>query len=410
MSRAVDMVCDRCARRYGLDAPETLCRACGGLLEVTYDLAGLTREELGGGRGLWRWRELLPLAADAEPVTLGEGDTPLLDAPRLAARLGVRRLWLKDDTLMPTGSFKDRGMSVAVSVARSLGVRRAMTYSSGNAGASLAAYAARAGLDVVVLVEYIANAVKVAAIQAYGARVVRLRFASSAEIFAALEAVADTAPYTFVNFMNPVRHEAMKTYAYEVCEALGWRAPDVMIHPIGTGGGLYGAWKGFRELRELGWIARTPRMIGVQPSACAPIAEAVASGAERAGRSGDAAATIAQSIAGDAPLQGGERVLRAIRDSDGTALAVDDDALLDAMRALGGEGVAAEPSAAASLAALRAGLASGAIDPGEEVVCVVTGSALKQPDALLAAAGDGAEEVPATEEALRALVGAVTAG
>lgn len=409
MSRAVDLVCDRCARRYALDAPETLCRACGGLLEVVYDLDGLARDAVGTGRGLWRWRELLPLPADAEPVTLGEGDTPLLDAPRLAARLGAGRLWLKDDTLMPTGSFKDRGMSVAVSVARSLGVQRAMTYSSGNAGASLAAYAARAGLDVVVLVEYLANAVKAAAIGAYGARVVRLRYESSAEIFAALEVVADTAPYTFVNFMNPVRHEAMKTYAYEVCEALGWRAPDVMIHPVGTGGGLYGAWKGFRELRELGWITRTPRMIGVQPSACAPIAEAVARGDERAGRSGDPAGTIAQSIAGDAPLQGGERVLRAIRESGGTALAVDDDALLDAMRLLGGEGVAAEPSAAASLAALRAGLGCGAIDPDEEVVCVITGSALKQPDALLALAGTDGEEVRATPEALRALLGGVAA-
>jgi threonine synthase len=400
MSSAVEYACDRCDARFGLGQAENLCRDCGGLLEVRYDLrrvpAGLrTRAAEARVRNMWRWRDLLPVDPSVTPVSLGEGDTPLLAATELGERLGLRRLWLKNDTLMPTGSFKDRGFSLAVTVAAQHGIRRAFTYSSGNAGASLAAYAARAGMDAVVLVEYLASPVKIAAIRGYGARVISLRFRSSEEIFGALEAIQGEAPYSFVNFINPVRHEAMKTYAYEISEALGWRAPDVMVHPVGTGGGLYGAWKGFVELHELGWIDRVPRMIGVQPQACAPIVTAAGRGDTVARPAGDPAATIAQSIAADAPLHQGERVLRAIRESGGTAVAVSDDQLADAMRQLGREGILAEPSAASSLAGLAECLRSGAVSPGSEAVCVITGSALKQPAELTGLFGGPLPEVEA---------------
>lgn len=409
MTSAIEYVCDRCQARFGLGQPENLCRECGGLLEIRYDLSAVPpdlRAQAAAARAarMWRWRDLLPVGPAAEPVSLGEGDTPLLAASGLGQRLGLRRLWLKNDTLMPTGSFKDRGFSLAVTVAAQLGLRRAFTYSSGNAGASLAAYAARAGIDATVLVEYLASPVKVAAIRGYGARVVSLRFGSSAEIFSALEAIAGKAPYSFVNFINPVRHEAMKTYAYEICEALDWRAPDVMLHPVGTGGGLYGAWKGFRELRELGWTDRVPRMIGVQPAACAPIVAAVGRGDALARPAGDPAATIAQSIAADAPIQQGERVLRAIRESGGTAVAVSDSQLTDAMRLLGREGILAEPSAAAPLAGLIECLRTAAVSAGSEAVCVITGSGLKQP-ADLAQPGEPVTEVSAGDpgEILRVL-------
>lgn len=237
----------------------------------------------------------------------------------------------------------------------------------------------RANIDIVVLAEYLCNPMKLGTIRAYGAHVLRLRFNSTAEVFAALEGLGEAAPYSFVNFLNPVRHEAMKTYAYEICEARGWRAPDVMVHPVGTGGGLYGAWKGFRELYELGWIDAMPRMIGVQPAACAPIVEAVATGASFAKPVGDPSATIAQSMAGDAPIKGGRRVLAAIKESGGTAVAVSDDEIREAMVLIAREGILAEPSAAAPVAALRRCLMEGKVQSDDDVVCVVTGTGLKQP-------------------------------
>jgi threonine synthase len=400
MTSAVEYICDRCGAAFGLDRPENLCRDCGGLLEIRYDLTKVppdlrARAARARAENMWRWRDLLPVDPAAVPVSLGEGDTPLLAARELGGRLGLRRLWYKNDSLMPTGSFKDRGFSLAVTVAARLGIRRAFTYSSGNAGASLAAYAARAGMDAAVLVEYLASPVKVAAIRGYGARVISLRFRSSAEIFSALEAIAGRAPYSFVNFINPVRHEAMKTYAYEICEALDWRAPDVMLHPVGTGGGLYGAWKGFRELHELGWIDRLPRMIGVQPEGCPPIVAAVGRRDASARPAGDPAATIAQSMACDAPIQQGERVLRAIGESAGTAVAVSDDQIREAMRLLGSEGILAEPSAASSLAGLLECRRTGAVPAASEVVCVITGSALKQPAELTGARDRPVPEVQA---------------
>ena len=171
----------------------------------------------------------------------------------------------------------------------------------------------------------------------------------------------------------------MKTYAYEICERLDWRVPDVMVHPVGTGGGIWGAWKGFRELRELGLIDRLPRMIGVQPAVCAPIVDALVHGRDSTVRTGDASRTMAQSMAGDSMIHGGRRVLRAIRESDGTAIGATEAELADAIVRLAAAGIAAEPSAAAPLAAIASAREQGLIDANETVVAVVTGSALKQP-------------------------------
>ncbi|MCG5212058.1 threonine synthase [Streptosporangium sp. KLBMP 9127] len=414
MNLATHYICDDCHARIPLDTPALLCRACGGLLEIHYDLGRasgeiLTRAAERRDIGLWRWADLLPVPPGTEPLHLGEGDTPLLTTRLLGDKLGIPGLLVKNDTLMPTGSFKDRGFSVAVGFARSLGVREAFTYSSGNAGASFATYAARAGIAATVLVEDVANDSKVAAISLYGARVLRLRYRSSLEIFAGVSALAEAGFYSFVNFINPVRHEGMKTYAYEICEALGWRAPDVMVHPVGTGGGLWGAWKGFRELKRLGVIDRLPRMIGVQASASAPLVRAFQNGQSTAGPHGDARRTVAQSIAGDAPIQGGARVLRAIYESGGRAVAVDDADLFEAMRLLGAEGVAAEPSAAASIAGLLRARSQGWVSPDDTVVAVVTGSAQKQPEALVRAAPPTDGVVSADPAELLALFGEPTA-
>jgi threonine synthase len=387
MTLATHLRCDDCAAEFPLGGPMTVCPACGGLLEVCYDLDRapgdlFDRAAANRADGMWRWRALLPLAAGTAPVTLGEGDSPLLDAAGLGASIGVPGLLLKNDAMMPTGSFKDRGFAVALSMAAQWGLRRGFTYSSGNAGASFAAYAARAGLRATVFVESYANPVKVAAISLYGAAVYRLHYESAADVFAAVQELSRAGEHSFVNFINPFRHEAMKTYAYEICESLGWQVPDVMVHPVGTGGGLWGAWKGFRELHRLGRIDRLPRLVGVQPAACAPLVDAFDRGAAETGTVGDVTATMAQSIAGDAMIHGGRRVLRAIRDSGGCAVAVSEGQIGEAVRMLGGAAVAAEPSAAAALAGVVAARDGGRIAAGDRVVAVVTGSALKQPAAL----------------------------
>lgn len=409
MSLATHLLCDDCAAEIPLLSLINLCPFCGGLLEVQYDLAaaapdlaqraGRHREE-----GMWRWRELLPLPASASPVTLGEGDTPLLEMSELGNRLGIPRLMLKNDGMMPTGSFKDRGFALAVSFAQQLGAKKGFTYSSGNAGASFAAYCSRAGMDATVFVEAAANETKIAAISLYGADVFRLHYETSAQIFDTLNELARSGHYSFVNFVNPIRHEAMKVYAYEICEQLDWKVPDVMVHPVGTGGGLWGAWKGFNELRELGLIDRVPRMVGVQAAVCAPLVDAFENDRDETITTGDASATMAQSIAGDSMIHGGRRLLRAIRESGGKAIGVSESEIAEAMVLLGASAVAAEPSAATSVAALLQARTQGWIAEDEKVVAVITGSVLKQPGALQKVAPKPKGDVHADTEAWRQVI------
>jgi threonine synthase len=223
----------------------------------------------------------------------------------------------------------------------------------------------------------------------YGAKTAVLHYESMSQITEMLEqGVRQLGLYQFVNFINPIRHEAMKTYAYEISQQLGWRAPDVMIHPVGTGGGIWGAYKGFQELCELGWIDHSPRMAAVQPRATAHFYQAFKEGSKTAGKFGDPTQTIAQSIAADAPIQGGERVLKAVYDSNGFANGVSDEEILEAMRLLGKEGISAEPASAASLAALKRAVQNGQVHPHETVVCIITGSGLKQPSAVQMASSE----------------------
>jgi threonine synthase len=332
---------------------------------------------------MWRWHEFYPLHDSSHIVTLGEGGTPLIKSVYAGPKLGLTQLYFKNDALMPTGSFKDRGFSLAVSFAKEVGVKRGLTYSSGNAGSSFAAYASRAGIDSTVLVEYLANPVKKSMIALYGARTATLYFKTMMEITSMLEqGVRELGLYQFVNFINPVRHEEMKSYAYEISQQLGWKAPDLFVQPVGTGGGIWGAWKGFNELRQLEWIDSVPKMVAVQPDATGPIVRAFKKGLQTAERYGDSSKTIAQSIAGDAPIQGGERVLKAIYDSEGFAELVTDDEILESMLWLGKEGISAEPASAATLAAVKRGVHEGLIRPDERVVCVITGNGLKQPSAI----------------------------
>jgi threonine synthase len=409
VSLATHLRCDDCAAEADLATLVNLCPRCGGLLEVQYDLASAPADlvQWASDRrdlGMWRWGDLLPLPSGAPVVTLGEGDSPLIEVPTLGARLGIPNLLVKNDGLMPTGSFKDRGFALAVSFAKHHGATRGFTYSSGNAGASFAAYCTRAGLDATVFVESAANETKVAAISLYGARVFRLHYDTSAEIFDTLDALARDGYYSFVNFVNPIRHEAMKVYAYEICEQLNWQVPDVMVHPVGTGGGLWGAWKGFTELRELGLIDRVPRMVGVQPAVCAPLVDAFENGREATGTIGDSTKTMAQSIAGDSMIRGGRRVLRAIRESGGRAVGVTEAEIAEGMVALGSAAVAAEPSAAASVAALLTARRNGWVTENDTVVAVVTGTVLKQPSALVKVAPAPQGDIAANADLWKAAI------
>lgn len=394
--------CDECGREFKIGLPLNTCPECGGLLEVQYDLEqmkrDLTRDIFQNRVGsMWRWREFYPLRDVQNIVTMGEGATPLVKSIYAAKKLGLRNLYFKNDTLMPTGSFKDRGFSLAVSYAREAGLQTGITYSSGNAGASFAAYASRAGMKALVLVEYLANPVKKSMIGLYGATVATLYFKGMDEITDMLaQGEKELGLYQFVNFLNPVRHEAMKSYAYEVSQQLGWKTPDFMIHPVGTGGGIWGAYKGFRELKELGWTQKVPKMVAVQPAATGPIVVAFDQNLRVAGQHGDSTKTIAQSIAGDSPIQGGKRVLKAIYDSGGFAEAVKDEEILTAMRLLGQDGISAEPASAATLAAVSKGMREGRIDPEDTVVCVITGNGLKQPSAIQSAVRDSGLKLKAT--------------
>ena len=408
MNSAVCFVCDDCGAEIDLRQPVNLCPHCGGMLEVRYDpekmkqSADVMRHYQRGS--IWRYRDFFPAVSDDHIVTLGEGGTPLVKSRWLGPSLGIENLYFKNDTLMPTGSFKDRGFSLAVSYASEIGVKRGLTYSSGNAGASFSAYSARAGFPGLVLVEYLASDTKKAMILLYGAKAAILEYENFDQISAMLDgAVQELGCYMFVNFINPVRHEAMKTYAYEIYGELG-RVPDYSFHPVGTGGGLWGTWKGYQELAAMGVTDKLPHMVGVQPSAVCWLKQAIDTGAQEGSLYGDSTKTIAQSISGNSPLHGGRRLLSAVRNSGGMAMAVTDEEILEAMRDLGREGIGAEPSSAAGVAAFKQAAKAGKIRSTDTAVCVITGTALKQPAIVQRATNMPQRRVRADVDALRILL------
>ena len=400
--------CDRCGAEFDLREPLNLCPKCGGLMEIQFDIEGLKRSahlfKEFRRDSIWRWRDFFPAVDDKNIVTLGEGGTPLIKSRYLGPSLGIENLYFKNDTLMPTGSFKDRGYSLAVSYAMEVGVKRGITYSSGNAGASFSAYSSRAGFPGLVMVESYASPTKKSMIMLYGAKGTELRFADFDQISGMLEkAVSELGCYVFVNFINPIRHEAMKTYAYEISTELG-RVPDWSFHGTGTGGGVYGSWKGYNEMAAIGVSDKIPHMVAVQPESVAWIKEAIDTGAEEGKLFGEEGHTIAQSIQGNSPLQGGKRLLRCIRESDGLAMAVTDDEIRAAMLDLGREGIGAEPSSASSVAAFKQAVHAGKIRSDETVVCIITGTAFKQPSVVAEIASVPKYSINADVDELRALL------
>jgi len=377
--------CGRCELDYPTDVAPAVCKTCGWVLECDVALPsapGLDAQIRARPRGLWRWHEFLPVADRKTVVSLGEGDTPLVHAARLGERVGIPRLHLKNDTLQPTGSLKDRVNTVACSHAREVGAPTVATSSTGNQAASIAAYAAAAGIECVVFIPEATAAAKVAQALAHGARIVRVAGPYDNAVALFREALAVWGWYSTLS-NNPWRNEGMKTYAYEIWEALG-RAPDWLIHPEASGGAVAGAWKGFTELRSLGWADRGPRMGLAQAAAAAAIVHAYERGLADA-EPETPGATVAESISVGRPALAG-RALRAVRESGGAALAVPDHEILAARDLLARHaGIFAEPAGAVSLAAAIRLRRVGAIAPVDLVVCVVTGHGLKQLDAAHAA-------------------------
>jgi threonine synthase len=379
--------CPRCSAVHDAGRRQNLC-GCGSPLLARYDLDAVGRavdpKRLSGRPAdLWRYRELLPVSDPAHVTTFGEGWTPMWPARRYGASVGVERLLVKDEGLVPTGSFKARGAAVGVSRAYELGVRHVAMPTNGNAGAAWATYAARAGIRATIAMPTSAPAITRQECLAAGAELhlVDGLISDAGRLIGELVAAAGGGIFDASTLKEPYRLEGKKTMGYEIAEQLGWRVPDVIVYPTGGGVGLIGIHKALSELRALGWIdQRTPRLVAVQSTRCAPVVRAFQAGARRAEPWPDAAASVAFGITVPAPL-GDELMLDALRDSGGTAVAVEDGEMLADLRAFGAaEGLLLCPEGAACLTAVRHLLGTGWLGADEEVVVLNTGSGLKYPD------------------------------
>jgi threonine synthase len=368
MTTANSFYCNTCRREYPLDTREWLC-ACGGFLEIR-DWPAFDPEIIDGAQtGLWRYHRLLPLDAGWQPVTLGEGGTPMLPLDWAG-----RTFACKVEGLAPTGSFKDRGAAVLVTALRGLGIRRAVEDSSGNAGASLAAYTARAGIACEICVPNTAAGPKLAQMEAHGAEVIEIKGRREYAALAAWAAAAHGAYYASHVF-NPYFLAGNETLAYELWEQLGHRAPESLILPVGNGSLLLGLYRGFGRLLAAGLVERLPRLVAVQAAACAPIYHAFHAGhlvVEPAPRD----PTVASGLAIAQPARGSE-ILAALRDTRGTALSVSEEAILKTRDALARRGFYVEETSAVAVAALQELADISAATPGETAVVILTGHGLK---------------------------------
>jgi threonine synthase len=355
---------------------------CGAPLLARYDLQALrgwSRDSLVDREPtLWRYRELLPLFPGESEVTLGEGFTPLIHAARLGRELGLSRLYVKDESLNPTNSFKARGQATAVTRARALGASTLSVPTAGNAGCAMAAYAAHAGLDAQVFMPADVKAPFRVECESYGATVTLVDGLITDAGRVAAERGGPLGWYDVSTLKEPYRLEGKKTMGFELAEQLHWRLPDVVVYPTGGGTGLIGMWKAFEELEAIGWIppGRRPRMISVQAEGCAPIVRAFEQGRASA-EPPERPHTIADGLR--VPRAVGDfLMLRIIRDSGGTAIAVSDQAMVNGMRQMGRtEGISAAPEGGATVAALEALIELGMIAHDELVVLFNTGGALK---------------------------------
>jgi threonine synthase len=391
-SYVTELKCARCGRRYKPDSGAIRCEnRDDGRLDVFYDYEALkdalTKEQLSKrGKGVWKYRELLPLHNTNNVITLEEGGTPLVRSRNLAKQLGAINLWLLDDTRNPTSSFKDRPMTVGISKAVELGYDTVVSASSGNAAASLAAYSSKAGLKCITFVPDSASIGKLAQLSMYGAKVLKVRGDDPTQdpTVKMLKAVCDQYrwyPCPSFGPLNAYQAEGPKTMSYEIAEGLGWETPDWVLMGVGAGGGLGGNWKGYRDFQALDFINRVPRMVAVQSTGCAPLVRAYDQGSDPLRIAPwDNPESVATGLMDPFPWDG-DLALRAVRESHGTAVAVSNEEILDAQWLLARtEGIFAEPSGAASLAGLIKLINTGIIDRSDTVAVEITGGGLKDPE------------------------------
>jgi threonine synthase len=407
MSFATGLLCRECGTAYPTEA-RYVCDFCFGPLEVSYDLEAaqgvVTRASIESGpRSIWRYAALLPDAGPT-PVDLGAGWTPLRRARRLGEVLGVRELWLKDDTQNPTGSFKDRVVSVALSSARQLGFTTAACASTGNLATSVAAHAASIGWPSVTLIPSDLEKSKIAMTAIFGGTVLGVEGSYDDVNRLCVELVAEHPEWAFANVnLRPFYAEGSKTLAYEICEQLGWRTPDQVVVPVASGSQLTKVAKGFKEFSELGLVdGARPVLFGAQATGCSPIATAFTQGADVV--TPQRPNTIARSLAIGNPADG-PYVLDELRANGGDCGSVPDDEILECIELLARtEGIFAETAGGVTIASLRQMLERGTINRDKSIVAIISGHGLKTLDAIVDTATVSATISPslaAAEDALR---------
>ena len=377
--------CSMCGERHDDRVPQNFCTACGRVLLARYDLEAaartFNRSALGARvASMWRYSEVMPCRERSAIVSMGEGMTPLLATCGLARALGMKRLFIKDEGGNPTGSFKARGLSAAVSKAVELGIDKIALPTAGNAGGAAAAYGARAGIGVHVAMPADAPQTMKDEVRAFGGELELVDGLISDAGRSVASLCRDSGWFDVSTLKEPYRAEGKKTMGYELWEQFDGELPDVIFYPLGGGTGLIGMWKAFEELETMGLIdARRPRMVAVQATGCAPIVRAFEAGDERSEPWIDAA-TMAPGIRVPTPFAD-DVVLQVLRQSDGDAVAVDEPEILDGMRQIAStEGIDACPEGGAIVASMRQLIAKGRLDPGERAVLFNTGSGLKHPE------------------------------
>ncbi|MBN2392433.1 MAG: threonine synthase [Anaerolineae bacterium] len=386
MKHVLGLKCTICGAEYAVDDVSYVCPKHGddGILDVVYDYAaiqaGVSPMHLAHtptDTGIWRYKPLLPVAPDAPVPPLRVGWTPLYAAPRLAEPLGLRHVWVKDDGVNPTASFKDRASAVAVVKAREAGAQIVTTASTGNAAAALAGLAASVGLQAVIFVPKTAPPAKIAQHLIYGARVLLVDGTYDDAFELTLKVAKEFGWYNRNTAYNPYMSEGKKTATYEICEQLAWRAPDRVFVPVGDGCIIGGIHKGFRDLLALGWIDAMPKIMGIQAAGSSALVDAWERGLQGWEMKAQPAETIADSISAGLPRDR-NKALAAVRETGGAYLRVSDQEILDAIPVIArNTGVFSEPAAAAAYAGLAKAVEKGMVDPDECIVVLLTGSGLK---------------------------------
>ena len=406
------LVCSKCGEEYSPNALYFGCPKCGERLDIIYEYDAisevLSKELLERRRaGVWKYKELLPIADHSKIVSLGEGGTPLIKAKRLAGHLGLKKLYIKDETRNPTGSFKDRPIVVGISKVNEFGLKNVVIASSGNAAAALAAYSAKLGFRCVAFVPENAPNEKVAQLRLYGATVIRVRRGNTlgdptVKMMELVHKEFGWAPVPSFGKFNPYQMEGPKTMAYEILEDLNYQVPDWVFIPVGGGGLFAGNYKGFKEFKILGFTSDIPHLVAIQAEGCAPLVRAWKE--KRPIKTWENPKTIAGGLA-DPYTWDWDLVFRGLKESKGVAEAVSDELILEAQRILARyEGIFVEPSGAVSLAGLIKALNKGLIDRDDLVVIEATGTGFKD----LKTISSYMVEVPIVEPSLDSLEQSLT--